>query len=61
MLIVSLSSCGRCVGFGGRSKPRGYNQIPSNGVGMNGSVNGVRRPDDTNRLLDELDDDWSPH
>ncbi|OBT51658.1 hypothetical protein VE04_08489 [Pseudogymnoascus sp. 24MN13] len=48
---IFTSSCARCLP--GR---RGYNSLPGSG---NGSVaRGMARPDDENRLIDQLDEEW---
>ncbi|OBT85781.1 hypothetical protein VE02_05848 [Pseudogymnoascus sp. 03VT05] len=48
---IFTSSCARCLP--GR---RGYNSLPGSG---NGSVaRGMGRPDDENRLIDQLDEEW---
>lgn len=62
VLSFCLSSCGRCLGVGsGARKPRGYNQVhPISDVGVNGGMNGgLRMQEDENRLLDELDEEFT--
>ncbi|ELR10072.1 Cation-independent mannose-6-phosphate receptor CI-MPR [Pseudogymnoascus destructans] len=48
---ILTSSCARCLP--GR---RGYNSLP--GLGNGSVARGMGRPDDENRLIDQLDEEW---
>lgn len=48
IIIILTSSCARWL-----PRRQGYNQLPGNGRGGRGG-----RPDDENRLIDQLDEEW---
>jgi cation-dependent mannose-6-phosphate receptor len=53
MFIIATSSCARLL-----PSRRGYISVSANGNGAGYSRGRSGRPDDENRLIDQLDEEW---